>query len=67
MKNIATYAVRCRCNFYCMCIFLLKDMKQGKIWGVLTWRGKSEVNGEEAQTSMFMLVASRNNYAPLIV
>ena len=21
-----------------------------KIWGVLTWRGQSEVNGEEAQT-----------------
>ena len=27
--------------------FLLKDMKRGKIWGVLTWRGKSEVNGED--------------------
>ena len=29
-------------------------MKRGKIWGVLTWRGKSEINGEELLTFTYV-------------
>lgn len=49
--------------------FLLKDMKGGKIWGVLTWRGKSEVNGEEAQTCLRLLslVRSKLHYTLCVV